>query len=884
MKKGFKILLIVLAVLIGAALIAPYFLKDKVIAAIKKSANENLNATFDFKDIDISLIRNFPSVYLALNDVSIVGKDDFKGDTLAAVKVLSVKANLWKLISSGNTEIRYVGVDQPRIHLIALKNGKVNWDITKPEEPSAAKESSSSFHLSLKKYEIINGWISYRDDEMNLSALLDHVNHTGTGDFTQDNFLLSTMTTIDALTCTYGGVSYLLRAKTSLNAGLNINTQKSLYTFAENELVINEFPVNFTGSVAMPADDIVMDLKFSSPKTDFKYFMSLIPGVYKSNFKDVQSSGKLAFNGFVKGTYNDNTMPGYGVNLSVDNGNFKYPSLPAAVSNVNLKLAVNNADGEPDHTIINLSQLHAELGAEPVDARLHVTTPVSNATFDGMLKASLNLGNIKNYIPLDDASLSGIFKSDVSFSGNMKAVEAKQFDKIKADGWMSLAGMTYQTKGSPLTKINEMKMAFNPRTVQLEKLDGVVGKSDFRVNGVLDNLFGYYFNKELLKGSFTFNSYIMDLNQFMSDNTTTATADTAPASVIEIPENVDFMLTAAIGKLFYENKVLESVKGNVAMRDRTLGLNDVTFNIAGGAVVMNGVYQTKDIRSPYFNFDLALQNFDIQTTVKTFSTVKQIAAIAERCNGKFSSGFTVNGRMDDKMDPVMQSLNGGGKLTTQSVMLSNFEPVNKLADALKMDQYKQMSLSNVNLSFKFKDGSVFVEPFETSLAGTKATISGSTGFDQKLNYDINLAIPKALMGAAATGVVNNMFAGINKAAGTSFAMPDPVNIKVNMLGTVQKPEIKTSLKDAAGSVAAGIKQELQNQLDSKRQDLEDKAKAEADRLKSEAEAKAKAEADRIKKEAEAKAKAEADRLKKEAEDKAKKAAEDQLKNLFNKKK
>ncbi|MCO5289680.1 MAG: AsmA-like C-terminal region-containing protein, partial [Bacteroidetes bacterium] len=425
---------------------------------------------------------------------------------------------------------------------------------------------------------------------------------------------------------------------------------------------------------------------------------------------------------------------------------------------------------------------------------------------------------------------------------------------------------------------------FNPRTVQLEKLDGVVGKSDFRVNGVLDNLFGYYFNKELLKGSFTFNSYIMDLNQFMSDNTTTATADTAPASVIEIPENVDFMLTAAIGKLFYENKVLESVKGNVAMRDRTLGLNDISFNIAGGAVVMDGVYQTKDVRSPYFNFDLALQNFDIQTTVKTFSTVKKVAAIAERCNGKFSSGFSVNGRMDDKMDPVMQSLNGGGKLTTQSVMLSNFEPVNKLADALKMDQYKQMSLSNVNLSFKFKDGSVFVEPFETSLAGTKATISGSTGFDQKLNYDINLAIPKAMMGAAATGVVNNMFAGINKAAGTSFAMPDPVNIKVNMLGTVQKPEIKTSLKDAAGSVAAGIKQELQNQLDSKRQDLEDKAKAEADRLKSEAEAKAKAEADRIKKEAEAKAKAEADRLKKEAEDKAKKAAEDQLKNLFNKKK
>lgn len=884
MKKGIKILLIVLGLLFVAAIVAPYFLKDKIIAAVKNAANENLNATFDFKDLDISLIRNFPSVYLALNDVSLVGKDDFKGDTLAAVKVLSVKANLWKLISSGNTEIRYVGVGEPRIHLIALKNGKVNWDITKPEEPSAAKESSSSFHLSLKKYEITNGWISYHDDASNMSALLDHLNHTGTGDFTEENFLLNTITTIDDLTYTYGGVSYLLHAKANLDAGLNINTKTSVYTFAENELMINEFPVKFTGNVAMPADDINMDLKFSSPQTDFKYLMSLIPGVYKSNFKDVQSSGKLAFNGFVKGTYNEHTMPGFGVNLTVDQGNFKYPSLPTAIKNVNLKLAVNNPDGDPDHTEINLSQMHAELGTEPVDARLHVVTPVSNATFEGMLKASLNLANIKNYVPVEDATLSGTFKSDVSFSGNMKAVEAKQFDKIKADGWMSLSGMSYQSKGNPLTKVNEMKLVFNPRTVQLENLDAVVGKSDFRAKGTLDNLFGYYFNKELLKGSFTLSSYIVDLNQFMTDDATPAAADTTPASVLEIPENVDFTLTASVGKMFYENKIFESLKGNVAMRDRTLGLNDVSFNTAGGTVVMNGVYQTKDVRSPYFNFDLALQNFDIQTTVKTFSTVKTLAAIAERCNGKFSSGFTVQGRMDDKMDPVMQTLNGGGKLTTQSVTLSNFEPVNKLADALKMNQYKQMNLSNVNLSFKFKDGSVFVDPFETSLAGTKATISGSTGFDQKINYDINLAIPKAMMGTAATGVVNNMFAGINKAVGTSFTMPDPVNIKVNMLGTVQKPEIKTSLKDAAGSVAAGIKQELQNQLDSKRQDLEDKANAEADRLKKEAEDKVKTEADRVKKEAEAKAKAEADRLKKEAEDKAKKAAEDQLKNLFNKKK
>ena len=883
MKKFLRISLIVIVILFAAALVAPFLFKDKIIAAIKNAANENLTATFDFKDLDLSFIRSFPSVYLALNDVSIVGKDVFKGDTLISASSVQIKAEFWKLITSGNTQIKYFGLMQPRIHLIALKDGNVNWDITKPEKETPAKaEESSPFHFSLKKYEITNGYLTYKDEALAMSTVLNNLNHTGSGDFTQDNFLLKTLTTIDKLTYTYAGVSYLYQAKVNLKADLNIESKTSKYTFADNELSINEFPLNFSGFVAMPADDISMDLKFNSPQTDFKYLMSLVPGAYKENFKEVKTSGKLAFNGFVKGVYSEHTMPGFGINLTVDNGNFKYPSLPAAINNVNLKLAVSNPDGEPDHTIINLSKAHAELGAEPIDARLYVTTPVSNATFDAMLKGTVNLANIKNYIPMDEPSLSGIFKSDLSISGNMNAVEQKQFEKIKAAGWMSLTAMNYKPKDGHTTKINEMKLSFNPRTVQLENLDAVVGKSDFRAKGVIDNLLGYYFKKELLKGEFTLNSYLVDLNQFMTDDGNAAAADSTASGVAEVPENVDFILTTSIGKILYENKVIEQLKGNVAMRDRTLGFNDVNFKISGGTVALNGVYQTKERNAPYFNFDLALQNFDIQNTVKTFSTVSKVAAIAERCNGKFSSAFNVSGKMDEKMDPVLSTLNGGGKLTTQTVSLNNFEPINKLADALKMPQYKQMNLSNVNLSFKFKNGSIYVDPFETTLAGSKAIISGYSGFDQSINYDVKLSIPKALMGSTASGVVNGMFASVNKATGASFTMPDPVNVKVNMGGTVQKPVIKTSLADAGKGLAEGVKEKAMEQLDAKKEELEAKAKAEAERLKKEAEERVKSEADRLKKEAEAKAKAEADRLKKEAEERAKKEAKDKLNNIFGK--
>jgi hypothetical protein len=280
--------------------------------------------------------------------------------------------------------------------------------------------------------------------------LMENLNHSGSGDFTSDNFVLITKTEIEKLTTVYGGVAYLYNVKTDLKADMDIDMKNSKYTFKENELMLNDLPLNFDGFISMPAEDIGMDFKFNSPKSAFKHLMSLIPGVYQKDFKDVQSSGKMAFTGFVKGTYNDTSMPGFGINIAVDNGKFKYPSLPSAINNVNLNLSVANADGVPDHARINLSKLHVEMGAEPFDARVNVVTPVSNATFDGMIKGKIDLSHIKNFVPLEaGTALQGIFQADLSFDGNMNAVDKKMYEQIHAAGWMSLSQFVYKSKEYP---------------------------------------------------------------------------------------------------------------------------------------------------------------------------------------------------------------------------------------------------------------------------------------------------------------------------------------------------------------------------------------------------------------------------------------------------
>ncbi|MGB3073955.1 MAG: AsmA-like C-terminal region-containing protein, partial [Chitinophagales bacterium] len=788
MKKVIISVLIIVVLVVIAAFTIPILFKDKIIAKVKSTINEQINAKVNFGTFDVSILSGFPNLTLCLNDLTIIGINEFEGDTLTSIKELKLNLDLMSAIKGEELRIRSVTVNNALLNLLVLKDGKANWDISKPA-PTTAANASSDYKIELKSYQLLHSEVRYKDQSAGMKLLLKDVNHSGSGDFTQDLFTLSTKTNIASVFAIYGGVSYLNGVKTDLKADLEMDMKNSKYTFRENELALNDLTIGFDGFVAMPTDAIKMDIKFTTKKAAFGSFVSLIPAIYTNDFKNLKSSGTLTFDGFVKGTYSGKSLPAYGITLAIQDGMFQYPSLPTAVKNVQVDLKVNNPDGVTDHTIINLKRLHVEMGSDPFDARMYVSTPVSDPNIDATVKGKINLGNIKNIVPLEKGTnLSGMLIADVTAKGRMSSIENKQYENFDAHGNVSVTGMNYKSETYPEgIAVNQFMLSFNPKNVTLNNCDLKMGNSDLKANGAFDNFLAYYFKNETLKGSLNIHSNLIDLNQLMASSASTTTAtvpDTAAMTVIEIPSNIDFSLNTSVARMLYEDIIIQNLKGNVTMKNATLDMNGITFNTLDGLVQMSGNYSTADIKQPAINLNLAVTDLDIPKTAKAFITVQKMAPIAERCTGKVSSSFNVVGKLDQHMQPQLNSLTGSGTLKTGNVVLSNYEPLSKMADALKMPQYKQLALDNVNLSFKFKNGRVNVEPFETNLAGTKATIEGSNGFDQTIDYNVNLAIPKAKLGTQATGVMDNLLASANKSVGTTYSMPDPINVKVNIGGTV----------------------------------------------------------------------------------------------------
>jgi hypothetical protein len=907
LKKLLVGVVIVFVVIIASAIVLPIVFKDDIIALVQKEANNNINATLEFGDIGLSLFESFPDFTLTIEDIKVTGVDQFVGVKLADIEALKLSLDLMSVINGGKIQINTIGLVTPKFHVIVLKDGTANYDIAKATEEGEEEiseeleeegvDSDGGFSIGLSEYYIRNANIIYDDRAGGMYAHLVNFTHEGSGDFTQDDFLLETMTDADAIDFKMDGVTYLSRTALDMKFDMNMNLSNMKFDFVENYVKLNALHLGFDGSMAMPAeegDPIDFDLTFETKETTFKSLLSMVPAIFMTDFEDIETDGNLALSGMAKGRMVGDQLPAFALDLTVSEARFQYPDLPKAAENISIDLHVKNPGGSDDNTIVDLNKFHVELANNPIDMVLHMRTPISDPYIDVDIDMNMDLSSLAEVIPLEEGqAITGQVISDIQLKGNQSALDEERYQDFEAGGSLVLKNLDYKDPTMAYqTLIKSCSLQFTPASAKLNEFDMMVGKSDISLTGHVDNIVEWYVADKPLIGAFDMSSKFMDINEFMGEeeasesSSNEAEAEEASGGVAEIPAGFDFELDVAITELIYDNLNITNVYGEVLMRDQALDMTNLSMNMLEGGLNMSGSYSTLNPVAPDFDLNLLISRWDIPSVYKYLDLAKKLAPVMENATGAFSSKLTMAGKLDQNMEPMLNTLDGKGKLTTHKVSLKNPPVLAKAADAVKYDGLKNMELDNVNVSFKFEDGRVAVEPVDYTIGKEiPSKFSGSHGFDGTLDYVWALDIPTKLMGGQATQIVSGLLSKASAATGVNAQMPERVKIDLDITGTSEDPKVTPRMKGTEdGSAADDLKGQAMDELNKKKDELENKARDEAEKAKAEAEAKARAEADKAKKNAEATAKkaaddakAKADAEKKKAEAAAKKKAEEEKK-------
>jgi len=896
-KKIFIVFGILIVLLVTSIIVLPIIFKDDIVQAAKNAANDNLNAKVDWGEFDVSLISSFPNFSFDITDVSVIGVDSFAGDTLLGIGSLKLTVDLMAAID-GNYNIKTFAVDGLTANAIILKDSMANWDIVKDTGEEAVEEeqaevpadsSAGPFSLELQRLSITNTNIVYDDRAGNMFLEIKNLNFEMSGDLGEEFTVIETATSIDAFTFAMDGITLMNKAKIGIDIDLDADMNGMKFTFKENEFRLNELVLGWDGWVAMPTDDIEMDVTFSATKTEFKNILSLVPAVYSAEFADVKTAGKLAIDGHAKGTMTETMIPEFGLNVVIENAMFQYPDLPSSVDNINVAVNIANPGGTEDATVIDVSKFHVELAGNPMDIHLVLKTPVSDPYIDCGFEGSIDLAKLKDVVPMEEGEdMSGLITSDISIKGNMSTIDEERYEDFHAVGYLNVENLKYKSVDLPQgVLIERTNLVFSPQYVDLTAFDCQLGKSDFHATGKIENFIGFALTDSVvLAGSYVLTSNILDLDEFMTEEEEEAAGggeaaeDTVPYTVIEVPKNIDFKLASSFEKISYDGLEMTNVKGGLIIKDQTVFMSDIFMNMLKGSMVVNGSYSTLNPEKPSVDFMLDIVNWDIPVTFNTFNTMEKIAPIGKSCTGRFSTGMKFVTALDQNMEPLLNTMIGGGTFVTDQITIEGSTAINKLADQLKNDKYKKLTFTDMNVTYEFKDGRMYVEPFEVKLGKSKATIAGSNGFDETLDYVMDMTIPTSEFGGGAE--VLKIAAGFLNTAGANTSLGDEIQVQILITGTSSDPIVKLgSLNPLGGnqSVKEVVKEIIEEKIEEVKEQVKEEVKKnvkeQADKIIKEAEkqaanirAQAKKVADQTRKEGYA----QADKLEKDAKGFVEKAA------------
>lgn len=748
-KKTMKIAGITLGVILLLLLILPFAFQGKLAKLVKEEGNKMLNAQFDFRTLNISLLRNFPSASVSLEDFWLKGTGPFENDTLIQAGELTAAVNLFSLFGDGGYDISRIIVKDTRVHAIVLEDGRPNWDVMKPSPDAETPEDETAqetFRIKLQKLSVDNLSVVYDDRQGGVFADLSRLEADCSGDFGSDRTVVDLKMETPSLTCRTGGIPLL--NKVSLEADMDVDADLAggKFTLRENMLRLNAIQLNLDGWLAQTKQGMDMDLRLNTNEVGFKELLSLIPAIYAKDFQDLKTDGKVTLNAFARGSMEGNTkVPQFGVNLDVKDAMFRYPSLPAGVEKINISALVRNAGGPLDATEISVAPFDFVLAGNPFSLNATVKTPVSDPDFHLTARGKLDLGKVKEVYPLDDMQLNGLVQADLELGGRLSMVEKEQFEQMQAKGSLRLNQMKLVLKDMPPVDIQQSVFTFSPRYLQLSETTVNIGKNDLTLDSRFENYLGYALKGSTLKGTLNVSSNHLNLNDFMSADTTAAVAevpaDTAAMGVIRVPENIDFQMQAAFRELLFDKMTLTDGKGTLLVRNGTVDMRNLSFNTMGGSVTMNGAYAAPQNKQPELNAAFDMRNISFAQAYQDLGLVQQLAPIFAGLKGNFSGNLQIDTPLDATMSPVMSAVQGKGALSTKDLSLSGVKFIDQVADIVKKPSLKEIKVKDLNIDFEIKDGRVTTKPFDLKLGDYNMNLSGSTGLDQTIDYTGKITMP-----------------------------------------------------------------------------------------------------------------------------------------------
>ena len=810
----------IMTIVVLAAVIIPIIFKDDLKKLVIESAEETVNAELYFDDVNVSLFSHFPKLTAGLDHFGLVGKGNFKGDTIVGAESFDVAIDLLSVIS-GNYKVDAVYLIRPKINALVREDGHSNWEDIMLDTEEAVEEDTdsvaSSLSISIPKVVIQNGKVFYDDKSSPMYALLEDLDYQGNISIVGDLYEIDNQLSIKNIVYEMDGSRYVNHKSFFADLILDIDLDKGHYEFEKNTVKFNDLTLEFDGFVEMSdSADMKMDIDFHTKATSFKNLLSLVPSEYLADYSGLKTKGTIAFDGFFKGLYGDNTMPNFSFGLKVDEGEIQYPDLPLPIKDINIDFAFKNIEPSLEKLNIHLKKFNLNAAGNPFSFTTNTTVNLNDSFelkslyTDTYFSSLVDFEKLTQSYPLEGMKLKGVFEGDFKAKGSYDF--ADKIPDIASS--LKMNNVYLNMINDPISyQINEAHLIIDSDKIKLEKFNSMIGKSDVAIEGEIEDYlaYGLGIDDAILAGRFNLNSAVFDLNEWMTEDTEEVVDSSSeePLSVVSLPKDIDFVFNSSIKKLDYSTMPIDNFTGKLSIKKGMLFMDKLSFGMLSGKFFSSGIYDPRDTLAPKYEMNMDIQNLKFRDAYAAFNSVKALVPSADKMEGDFSSKMKFNGVLDTTMFPVYEKLNGSGDVNITECSVKDLNLTKAISKVTKSDKFNnEITVKDQNIDFKIINGVVEFSPFSFKVAQQDVDFSGSQAIAGDINYKLTTNAPKT-MGSDILGKI---------------ASTDNLKVNIGVKGTFDNP--KPIILGVSSSANKTVTSEVKEKIVEKKQEIKEDVKKE----------------------------------------------------------
>jgi len=186
---------------------------------------------------------------------------------------------------------------------------------------------------------------------------------------------------------------------------------------------------------------------------------------------------------------------------------------------------------------------------------------------------------------------------------------------------------------------------------------------------------------------------------------------------------------------------IKDFHGELDVKEGILVLQKTGFSLIDCIVMMDATYGSITPKKAFFDFSIKAEDFDIKRAYNEIAMFRDLASAAEKAEGIISLDYSVKGRLNVEMYPVMPSLEGGGTVSLKKIKVSGLKLFNDISKKTEKEGISNPDMSKVDIKSTLKNNVITLEQFKFMVSGIRIRMSGTTTFDSRLNLKIRLGLP-----------------------------------------------------------------------------------------------------------------------------------------------